>query len=194
MTLYKYTPEDALAIRRAIQSGDLHHAIRLHRAIFPPFQMAYMHDTDESDLQEYLQTPLPVFSFCADEELRELRLRMAIAICLRTRPESALAPDAAFPWPYPMSLKAAAQNFFQSIAIHRNASAWLKNGHVVTARILNSADGPCSVCSAAAKEYTLRELPQLPLHNCENINTVGCRCSVVATKITGALKGQRAPG
>lgn len=183
--MYKYTPEDVLAIRRAIQSGDLRRAIQLHRAIFPPSQMAYMHNTDEGDLQECLQTPLPIFSFCADRDLHELRLRMATAICLCIRSEHALAPDAAFPWTYPMSPKAAAQNFFQSIAIHRNVSQWLKGGNVETARISNSADGPCSVCRAVAQEYTVRELPQLPLHNCENINTVGCRCVVIAKKIKG---------
>jgi hypothetical protein len=151
--------------------------------------MGMMHETDEGDLREYFETPLPIFYFCTKEELRELRLRMATAVLVRIRIDYALSPDPSFPWPYAMSPKAAAQNFFKSTAIHRNISAWLRSGLVKTVKILNSNDGPCSVCKAAAHEYAVGQLPQLPLHNCENINTVGCRCSVVATNIAGLSEG-----
>lgn len=172
-------------IRRALESGDLRLAIRMHRELFPPRPAAFMHDTDEGDLREYLETPLPVFSFLSAAELRELRLRMALAVLTQTKIDYALDPGPGFPWPYAMSPKAAAQNFFKSTAIYRNVSGWLKSGLVQTVKILNSADGPCSECKAAAIEYAIRELPRLPLHNCQNLNTVGCRCSVVASKITG---------
>lgn len=181
----RYTSAPALLLRRALEDGDLALAIRITRSIFPRGHLAYMHETDEGDLRDYLETPLPVFSFCSEAELRELRLRMAIAICLCIRIERALEPDDAFPWLYPMSPKAAAQNFVKAIAIHRNVRVWLKNGLVHAAKILNSADGPCTACKAAAREYAIHELPQLPLHNCENLNTVGCRCSLAATKIVG---------
>ncbi|MGA3262441.1 MAG: hypothetical protein ABSC47_00165 [Terracidiphilus sp.] len=174
--MYKYTTEDAQAIRRAIQAGDLHRAIQLHRAIFPPADSKVIHETDEGDLQDFLYTPLPVFSFCSDEELRELRLRMATAICLCIRADRAIIPDAVLPWPHRMSPKAAAQNFFNAIATHRNVSYWLRKGLVQTAKILNSIDGPCSACLEAAQEYDILQLPSLPLHNCKNLNTIGCRC------------------
>jgi hypothetical protein len=144
-----------------------------------------MHETDEGDLRECLETPLSIFSFCSDEELRELRLCMATAICLRIRPGHALLTDPVLKWSYPMSHKATAQNFFKAIAIHRNVSAWLKHGLVPKAKILNSADGPCRECASAAREYAIQDLPQLPLHSCENLNTVGCRCSVVASEVKG---------
>jgi hypothetical protein len=175
----------ALDIRHAIESGDLTRAIQIQRLLFPPDPRPLMHETDEGDLREYLETPLPVFCFCSDSDLRELRVRMAVAICLRTRVERALEPDPSFPWPYRMSPKAAAQNFAKTVAIHRNVSGWLKSGLVQAAKILSSADGPCSACETAAREYAIHDLPQLPLHNCGNLNTVGCRCSVVATKILG---------
>jgi hypothetical protein len=185
------TLEDVLAIRSAIESGDLPRAIQLRHAIWPPRaqgqhqRFVFIRDCDESDLYVCLHAPMPLFTFCSDEELRELRLRMATAACVSTRPERALIPDSSFPWPHPMSPKAAAQNFYKSTSIHRNVEAWLKSGIVPTVKIANSSDGPCPVCNAAAREYAIRELPQIPLHNCENINTVGCRCSLVATKIIG---------
>jgi hypothetical protein len=175
--MYKYTEEDAKAIRQAIQTGDLSRAIQLHRAVFPPAGSRVIHDTDESDLRDCLLTPLLVFSFCSDEELRELRLRMAVAICLCIRADRALIPDASFPWPYPMSPIAAAQNFFKAVATHRNVSYWLEKGLVQTAKILNSNDGPCSICVEAAREYEILKLPSIPVHNCRNLNTIGCRCS-----------------
>jgi len=183
--MHDYTKDDALSIRHAIQTGDLALAIQLHRVISPTVQMAHMHETDERDLREFLETPLPIFSFCSDEELRELRLCMATSICLHIRPENALLTETSLTWRHPMSHKAAAQNFFKTVAIHRTVSAWLKHGLVRTAKILNSADSPYRECEAAAREYAIQELPQLPLHGCENLNTVGCRCSVVASKING---------
>ena len=182
------TKRDAESIRRALESSDLHLAIQLHRELFPSQPAGMMHETDEGDLREYLEAPLPIFYFCTTEELRELRLRMATAVLVRMRIDYALSPDPSFPWPYAMSPKAAAQNFFMSTAIHRNISAWLKSGLVLTAKILNSSDDPCAVCKAAAREYAVRQLPQLPLHNCENINSVGCRCSIVAANIAGLSK------
>lgn len=111
---------------------------------------------------------------------------MALVLCLCDFPiEKCFRPDAAFPWSYPMSPRAVAQNFFKATANYRNVSGWIKSGFVGGAKILNSTDGPCQACSDAAREYALNELPSLPLHNCENINTVGCRCSVVATRIGG---------
>jgi hypothetical protein len=189
MAQNSYTSEDALAIRRTLESGDLHRAIQVHRMLFPPHPMPYMHELDESDLRDYLETPLPIFSFCSNEELRELRLRMAMAVCLGI--EKAIVPDAQFPWSHPMSAKAVAQNFFKATAIHRNVSTWMKSGLVERVKILNSFDGPCQACLEAAHEYTLSDLPQIPLHNCENINTIGCRCGVVATKITGLSRTWR---
>jgi hypothetical protein len=181
--MYKYTAEDPQAIRRAIQANDLKGAIRLHSAIFPPTGSRVIHETDEGDLRDCLYTPLPVFSFCSDEELRELRLRMATAICLCIRVDRAIIPDAALPWPHRMSPKAAAQNFFKAVATHRNVSDWLRKGIVQTAKILNSNDGPCSVCLEAAHEYEILELPSLPLHNCKNLNTIGCRCCASIGKL-----------
>lgn len=185
LCMHKFTTEAAQSIRRAIETGELHRAIELHCRIFPPARVTHIHDTDENDLREFLHTPLPIFSFCTDEELRELRLRLATAICLGARPESALMPDAGFSWDHPMSLKAAAQNFFNAIGAHRNISGWLKSGLVETARILNSSDGPCSACLQAAHEYELHQLPNLPLHNCENLNTIGCRCVICPSRIKG---------
>jgi hypothetical protein len=181
--MYKYTEEDAQAIRLAIQSGDLSRAIQLHRAIFPPAGSRVIHDTDESDLRDCLLTPLPVFDFCSEEELRELRLRMATAICLCVRADRALIPDVGLPWPHRMSPKAAAQNFFKAVATHRNVSDWLRKGLVQTAKILNSNDGPCSECLEAAHEYEILKLPSLPLHNCKNLNTIGCRCCASIGKL-----------
>ncbi|MGD0158495.1 MAG: hypothetical protein ABSB50_20585 [Terracidiphilus sp.] len=176
-------------IRDAIEAGDLSKAIRLHRVLFPPHPVPLIRETDESDLRECLETPLPIFSFLSEKELHELRVRMAIAICLRTRPERALSPDAAFPWPYPMSPEAATQNFFNATGTYRNVSVWLKMGFVQTVKISNSNDGPCPVCEAAAdREYEIRDLPQLPLHNCVNLNDVGCRCVLVAAKLTETRK------
>jgi hypothetical protein len=182
------TREYAPSIRLALESSDLSLAIQLHRELFPPRPAAMMHETDESDLRAYLETPLPIFSFCAGQQLHELRMRMAMAVLLRIRSDCALNPDPSFPWPYAMSPKAAAQNFFNATAVHRNVSTWLKSGFVLTAKILNSNDGPCAVCKAAAREYAVRQLPQLPLHDCENINTVGCRCSIAAMNIAGLSK------
>ena len=179
----KYTAEDAQAIRHAIQTGDLYRAIQLHRAIFPLSGSKVIRETDESDLRDCLFTPLPVFGFCSEEELRELRLRMATAICLRVRPERALIPDAAFPWHHPMSPLAATQNFFKAVATLKNVSYWLEKGLVQTVKILNSNDSPCPVCLEAAHEYEILELPRLPLHNCENLNTIGCRCSASIGKL-----------
>ena len=175
----------ARAIRSALESGDLPLAIRLHRELFPLERLGMIHETDEGDLHDYLETPLPIFYFCTKEELRELRLRMATAVLLGMRIEDALDPDPGFPWPYAMSPRAAGQNFIKSTAIYRNVSGWLKSGLVQTVKIMNSGDGPCAACKAAAHEYAIHDLPQLPIHNCENINSVGCRCSVGAVKILG---------
>jgi hypothetical protein len=153
--------------------------------LFPLDTKPFIHETDERDLREYLETPLPVFSFCTSAELREVRIRMALAVSLGIYVDHALHPDPSFPWPYPMSPKATEQNFFQSTAIHRNVSQWLKSGQVQAAKILNSADGPCAPCKEAAREYDIHDLPQRPIHNCENLNLVGCRCGAVATKING---------
>ena len=171
-----YTAIDACAIRSAIEGGDLRRAIQLHRAIFPSAELKMIRDTDEGDLQECLQTPLPVFSFCSDEELREVRLRMATAICLRISAERAFIPDSSLAWPHEMSPEAVAQNFFKAIATFRNVSSWCRSGVVKTVKIINSSDGPCDACLEAAHEYELAQLPGLPLHNCENLNTFGCRC------------------
>jgi len=181
----KYEPASATALRRAIEAGDLHGAIQIQRSLFPPSPRSYMHEIDEGDLRDYLETPLPVFSFCSDAELRELRVRMSVAICLRIRIEHALEPDDSFHWQHPMSPRAAAQNFVKAAATHRNVAQWLKSGLVRRARILNSNDGPCLACRSAAREYAIHDLPQLPIHNCEHLNTVGCRCSVVAAEILG---------
>jgi hypothetical protein len=182
----EYTPQDAMAVRRAIEDCDLSRAIEIHRQIFPPLKMAFMHDTDEGDLRECLETPLPLFSFCSEAELRELRIRIAWALCLCMNPlEKALTSGMGFEWPHSMSLKATAQNFFKAIATYRNISQWKRSGKVEAVKIISSADGPCQSCKAAAREYTLDELPELPLHACENLHTVGCRCGVVATKIMG---------
>ena len=176
------------SIRDAIESGDLSEAIRLHRVLFPPDPVPLIHETDESDLRECLETPLPIFFFCSADELRELRIRMASAVCLRTPLDKALSPDAAFPWSYSMSPKAVAQNFFNATATYRNVSAWLKSRIVQAVKIANSNDGPCSICEAAAKEYVIGNVPSLPLHDCENLNSVGCRCGLVTTKLVEPSK------
>jgi hypothetical protein len=170
-------------IKRIIQSGNLADAIECHRQMYPPAGDGHLHETDTRDLRECLSTPLPLFSFCSDAELLELRLRMATALVVGGRLE--LIPDATFPWEHRMTPKAAAHNFFASITNHRNVSQWRRSNVVLTARIQNSLDGPCSSCKEAAREYALAGLPSVPIHTCENINTVGCRCVAVAMKIRG---------
>jgi hypothetical protein len=182
----RYSPAEALAIRHAVESGDLSSAIQLHRALFPPVNLPFMRNTDESDLRNYLEAPLPIFAFCSETELRELRLRMAVAVCLGNFPiEKAFVPDVSFPWPHLMSPGAVAQNFFKATTIHRSVTDWRNSGCVEAVKILNSSDDPCQSCIEAAVEYSLSDLPLLPLHTCENVDTIGCRCSIVATKITG---------
>jgi hypothetical protein len=184
VTPSKYTAQDAAEIRRVIECGDLPRAVRLYQQLFPTFTSAVIRDLDEGDLEDCMLRPIPILSFCSDAELREVRIRMALAMCLQIRAERAIIPDETLRWPYAMSPRAVAQNFFNSIATHRNVGQWKKSGFVRTVKISNSSDGPCQVCKAAAgQEYDIRDLPQLPLHNCENLNDVGCRCVLVAAKL-----------
>lgn len=184
MTPSKYTDQDSAEIRRTIDYGDLPSAVRLHSQLFPTFKSAIIRDLDESDLEDCMFRPIPILSFCSDPELREVRIRMALAMCLQIRAERAIIPDETLRWPYAMSPCAVAQNFIKSIATHRNVSQWKKMGIVLTAKILNSNDGPCRTCREAAREYALNDLPGLPLHNCENLNTIGCRCSATTVRLT----------
>jgi hypothetical protein len=96
-----------------------------------------------------------------------------------------LVPDDSLPWIHAMTAKAASQNFFASIAYHRNVSAWRFSKVVLRARIQNSMDAPCSACRESARDYELADLPSVPIHACRNINTVGCRCVAIASRIKG---------
>jgi hypothetical protein len=93
----RFTAEDEVAVRRAIQAGALQKAIEIHRAIFPWGDSPLIRDIDERDLHECLYSPAPVFSFCLDKDLRELRLRMATAVCLEIRADRRLLQTIAFP-------------------------------------------------------------------------------------------------
>jgi hypothetical protein len=183
VAMQKLSEAQASEIKRIIQAGNLAGAIEFHRQMYPPAGNGYIHETDTRDLRECLATPLPLFSFCSDAELLELRLRMATALVEGRRFE--LIPDATFPWKHRMTPKAAVHNFFASIANHRNVSEWRRGNVVLAVKIKNSMDGPCSSCREAAREYALADLPSVPIHTCENINTVGCRCIAVASKIRG---------
>lgn len=167
--------------RRMIENGDFSAAIRLHRRFFPPENIPFMHDTEESDFAECFSTPLPVFSFCTPEELRELRIRYALGFF---RGFDSVIDDG-FPWPYAMTHKAVLQNFYMSIAGYRNLSSWRKTGVVEAVHLLNSNDGPCPVCRAAAAEYAIANAPAIPILSCQNLNAVGCRCILTAAKIKG---------
>jgi hypothetical protein len=78
--MQKLSEAQASEIKRILQAGNLAGAIELHRQISPPAGNGLFHETDTSDLREYLSTPLPLFSSCSDAELIELRLRMATAL------------------------------------------------------------------------------------------------------------------
>lgn len=179
----RLTPERADEIRSIVKAGDLFRAIRIHRSMFPTSNSPIMHETDVGDLTECLYTPLPIFSFCSDAELRELRLRMAVAL---VSGGFELVPDDILPWHHPMAPKATVHNFFASLASHRNVSDWRRGGVVLRARIVGSCDGPCSACAAAAQgDYALSDLPSIPIRECKNLNTIGCRCIAVGTKFKG---------
>jgi hypothetical protein len=180
--MQKLSEAQASEVRRIIQAGNLAGAIEIHRQLYPPMGKGHLHETDTSDLRECLTAPLPIFSFCSDGELLELRLRMATELI---GGRFTLTPDVNFPWRHPMTPKATVHNFFASIASFRNVSAWRRNKNVLMARIQNSSCGPCSSCVEAAREYELADLPSIPIHSCENINTVGCRCVAIASKIHG---------
>ena len=182
-----------MEIRRVLECGDLPRAVRLHRQLFSTFASAVIRGLDESDLEDCMFRPVPVLAFCSDAEFREIRIRMAAAMCLQVRAERAIIPDQTLVWPYPMSPRAVAQNFFNSIMTHRNVTEWKKKGIVLAARILNSSDGPCRTCREAAREYALNDLPGIPLHTCENLNTIGCRCSAVSSRLKdwGTYRAER---
>jgi hypothetical protein len=169
--------------RRMLESGDFSAAIRLHRRSFPPENISLMHETDEGDLAECFSTPLPVFSFCSPDELWELRIRMAVELVEGRRFK--FIPDDQFPWPHEMTPKAVVHNFFASVAYHRNLQSWRRIGVVETARLLNSNDGPCPTCGSMAIEYSIENVPSIPILTCHNLNTVGCRCVLTPRKIKG---------
>jgi hypothetical protein len=173
----------ASEIKRIIQAGNLPGAIELHRQMYCLASNEYFHETDTSDLRACLTTPLPLFSFCSAAELLELRLRMATALVFGGR--VSLVPDESFPWKHKMTTKAAIHNFFASIANYRTIADWRRSNVVLRAKIRNCMDGPCSSCREAAKEYELADLPSIPIHTCENINTIGCRCVAVASQMRG---------
>jgi hypothetical protein len=170
--------------RKLIEAGKFAEAIQLYRQAFPLENRPYMHETDEGDLRECLETPLPVFSFLPEDVLREIRLRAAT--CYLTGSKFTLDCDPWFPWNYSMSAEATVQNWWASIANYRNLVSWIQGGVVLRARIKNSCDGGCSAClAAAAQDYSLAELPSLPNLTCENLNTIGCRCIAIASAIKG---------
>lgn len=184
VTMNRFDPALLRRVRNLIESGDLAGAIRVHRFFYPPAGDSYIHETDEGDLLECLTTPLPVFSFCSEEELNELRIRMALALVEGRNFK--LAPDASLPWRHRMRPEAAVHNFFASVACYRNVVQWKRSGVVLRAKILNSGDGGCPACQAIAEQdYELSDLPSIPFHGCENLEAVGCRCIVVASQIRG---------
>lgn len=169
--------------RRLIRAGELRQAIRLHRSAFRQFGDPLFPDLRESDLQECVSTPLPIFSFCAPDELAELRERMAAGLVMRI---GLFGGKSDFHWTHQMSAKAVEQNFWISIMGHRNWLQWMQSGAVLRAKILNSGDGGCAACRlAACRDYAIAEAPLPPLAGCENLNTVGCRCILMASRIKG---------
>lgn len=180
----KFTEEQIAEARRLIEAGKYSEAILLHRSVYPLENTPYMHETNEADLRECLLTPMPVFSFCRPGELREIRMRMAIALVEGRNFD--FEPDQCFPWGHLMLPKAVSQNFWASIANYRNVAEWRQSGAVLRARIQNSCDGACDACQRAAQgDYPLAKLPSLPIHNCKNLLDIGCRCIATATKIKG---------
>ena len=178
-----FNPEHVSEALKLVRVGALREAVRLHRSIYKQFNDSLFPDLSEADLRECLYTPLPVFSFCTSHELRELRERMAAGLVVRS---PAFDKNSGCTWGHPMSAKAVDQNFWMSVYFHRNYSDWKASGVVLRARIAGSCDGPCEVCKAAAVgDYPLNELPRLPHAGCLNLNTVGCRCCAIATKIKG---------
>jgi hypothetical protein len=173
----------AVTVRELIESGRLDDAIHIYRCIHLPTGNRFIHETSAEDLRECLATPLPVFSFCSADELRELRVRMAMALIEGRR--LVLEPDARLPWQHRMTPKAAVHNFFASLSAQRNVSSWRNSGVVLRVRIINSGDGGCSVCQKAVGDYALADLPSIPIHNCENLNVFGCRCIAVGSKFKG---------
>jgi hypothetical protein len=171
------------SVRELIESGRLDEAINVHRRIHPSTGNKFIHETSADDLRECLVTPLPVFSFCSVYELHEMRIRMAMAL-VEGR-SFVLEPDFQFPWRHPMTPEAAVHNFFATLAADRNVSGWRESGVVLRARVINSMDGACSVCRKVVAEYALSDLPSIPVHDCENLNTLGCRCIAVASKFRG---------
>lgn len=178
---------DSLAKARAlIRIGALREAIKLHRSVFPAYNDPLFPDLSEADLRECLTTPLPVFSFCTDDELRELRQSMALGL-IAGNSGTELVGGAS--WQHRMSVKAVYQNFWMSVMNYRNISEWRRSGLVVTARIVNSGDGGCPACQELTRrDHLLAEFPGLPFHACENLNTVGCRCVAIAGRIKGITR------
>jgi hypothetical protein len=168
---------------RLIRMGALREAVRLHYSIFPAHGNPLIHELDEEDLWECLSTPLPVFSFCSDDELRELRQRMALGLVSGVWP---FHPGNEIDWTHPMTPRAVEQNFWAAIAGYRNLMSWRKSGVVLRAKLVGSGDGPCEHCRMAAEhDYDIMDVPRIPLLSCRNLNSIGCRCALVASKIRG---------
>lgn len=166
--------------RKLLEGGDAAGALRLCHKFHSPNPMPFMHETNVEDLSLALSVSTPALAFCSDEELKELRVIVAMAhLPMRHVSHGRLAREG-FIWDHPMSFDAAIQNLLKAIASQRNILRWRDSGIVKSVKILNSQDGPCKVClEAAAKTYPIGETPELPIVGCTNIRA-GCRCVIVA--------------